>query len=706
MKKFIKSTCRCCLMDRTTAKTEKIKNGIKKRKLGKWTIAIYAIIALFTLALVTAPFSIEKFPTQNDVALGDAAPIFLGGTNIRPYGENSITLKKEDLTIQFGSKNTPYTSASSGDTTAYVSAKFVFVNTGKDISLKVGFPFGLATEEDFGTPNISNASVKINGKKITPLFLSAETGKYDPWMYFNVSFYAKETKTLEVAYYAYPTDGYFLYVLKTGALWKGPIGELNIDLKFPYRPVYPAVLSVAPSGCAVKGNDIVYHLKNYEPDKNIKVGFLSEKFYKKIAPLREKAEKTGTPEDWYAYARALLPVDIVGPYGSRYRDGFFIKEYKANGYEKFVQKELTEAVKNCKGTVYEKILQVADAARFNKQDTFSEGVYGMKDFTQIEHTFGTSLEKPETKEVGRIVAYYYWWKANALGDMHRYEGFDALVRFIKFAPEYISFDECKYIESDPEIVTYTPFSNLVFSEPLLEEFTYPEKVVIQTKNGRAYTVKFYFKTSMERKLSQLREFQTHLKDEADKILQNSDNIQFDFDNLSSGEIVATYAVPSGKLNALKKTVDKIPEIVGTKDSPFYVYPSALITLLQKGSVPKEWDISSIKNDAIAKLNKTETEIKEGAKNPYWEKMKSSKENTYEGVIGLPVKCIENNKYFLEKVPDKATIEVEQDSEVAQSPDEKAQNPISNNTQKQAERVILWIAVISAAGLFLLHLKRR
>ncbi len=649
-------------------------------------LALVLIVLLFVLAIFSS--------TNYGSTKADEGAIEETASNIIPVNSSQIELEKEDLKITL-----------TDNWTAYVDAVFIMKNTGEKVNQKMGFP----SEQPAEIP--SSFKVFVNGKELPLSNVEEKVSGSNVWEISTIPFNKGEEKTIRVTYVVEHLYGYsFNYILKTGATWKGSIGSLDITITLPGKATPPFLLKALPSGYTVKGNDIIYHLKNYEPDQNIVVDFLPDYFYKKITSLKETAEKTGAPKDWYTYIKALLPVDIVGPYGSRTPHRYFVNEYRTDGYEEFVQKELTEAMKKCKGTTYEKILQIAEAARFNKQNTFYGGVYGMKDFTQIERAFGTSLEKPETKEVGRIVAYYYWWKANALGDMNKYEGFDALVRFIKLAPRYIPFGECENMQN-PEVVGCTPFPPSKYA--IFEEFVYPEKVVIQTKNGRVYAVKFYFKNSMEKGLSQLRDFQRHLKYEADKILQNGSDIQFDFNNLYSGEIVATYAVPFGKLDALKQTVDKIPEVVGTKDSPFYVYPNALITLLRQGSVPKEWDISSIRNNIVAQLSKTEAEIKEGAKNPYWEKMKgdddydsSNYENTYKATISLPLEYIENNKYFLEKVPDKVAIEVEQNSEVAQSPDEKTQNPVSNSAQQKAGKVVMWIAIISAVVLFLLYEKDR
>lgn len=291
---------------------------------------VFALLIFFVLPLFS----------QN-VVYADAAPVFLGGINIAPYNgasilpynENSIALKKENLTIQF--KN----GGSYNSSTATVYAKFIFVNTGNKASLKMGFPFGLAEEGGFNIPNsIANLKVKIDGKAITPNLIRTEGSKYDPWIYFNVSFDKDETKMLEVSYDAIPIGGYFLYVLKTGALWKGPIGILNIDLKFPYEAVCPDVLSVKPLGYAVKGNEVLYHLVNFEPISNIEVEFLPYSFYEKIKPLKDKAETTNSANDWFNYALSLFPDN---PLGMLQR---FVMFYKTTAYSDYVSDVLDRAM--------------------------------------------------------------------------------------------------------------------------------------------------------------------------------------------------------------------------------------------------------------------------------------------------------------------------------------------------------------------------
>jgi len=79
------------------------------------------LVVLILLVCFVSSF-VPKYSIQ-----ADAAPVFMGGVNIIPYNENNITLKEENLVINFEKTGTY------NDSTASVDAKFVFVNTGDKI---------------------------------------------------------------------------------------------------------------------------------------------------------------------------------------------------------------------------------------------------------------------------------------------------------------------------------------------------------------------------------------------------------------------------------------------------------------------------------------------------------------------------------------------------------------------------------------------
>ena len=354
------------------------------------------LTAIFLLAFFVLPLFLPQKATY-----ADAGPVYLYGVNIVPYHENSIELTKEDLSIDFTKNN------SFGEGRADVYAKFVFFNTGDKITLKMGFPFRIA-EERGNIPFPSDVAVKVNGKTIKVNRITTETSKYDPWIYFDVSFDRGETKTVEVGYTAIPLEGYFMYVLNTGALWKGPIGTLDIRMKFPYKAVYPYVLSVKPLGYTAKGNEIFYHLTNFEPTSDIKVEFLPPGFYEKILPLKEKAEKTNNATDWFNYALALFPRNPLGELEE------FVARYKTSAFKEYLLDVSNKAMGMQKEESAEyRILREIYDAHFSSYERFHKGYNSLVESSNgyytfpdsVLTTFGNDIEAPQSKLEGRIIGY-------------------------------------------------------------------------------------------------------------------------------------------------------------------------------------------------------------------------------------------------------------------------------------------------------------
>ncbi len=102
---------------------------------------------------------------------------------------------------------------------------------------------------------------------------------------------------------------------RQGRLWKGPIGDLTIDVNFG-RPSLDSLdlLSVQPAGYHTQGNHILWHFTDYEPQQDIEIESMYAGFWKSVLPLKNAAERTGAEADWYRYAMALLPGNIVGKY--------------------------------------------------------------------------------------------------------------------------------------------------------------------------------------------------------------------------------------------------------------------------------------------------------------------------------------------------------------------------------------------------------
>lgn len=315
-------------------------------------------IIMLCLVSVTIPIKVTR---------ADTAPFFIGGVNIKPYQENNIELSKENLVITFNKGDNPV------NTAVNVSAQFTFINTGDKVSLKVGFPFSLATKPGFDTTSSLESlkvKVKIDGKEITPTFVDpGESSEYAPLIYFDMTFDKHETKNVEVSYESIAAGGYFLYVLNTGSYWKGPIGTLDMTFNFPYEATSPNVLSITPGGYKVQGKTVSYHLTDYEPTQNIEVEFLPYYVYEKINPLRLQAEKSNAAMDWYNYAMALFPNNPLASFDD------FVSWYSTSAFMDYVSNVLNEAMSlQDKNRGEYIILKEIYDAHYRSPGSFTEGL--------------------------------------------------------------------------------------------------------------------------------------------------------------------------------------------------------------------------------------------------------------------------------------------------------------------------------------------
>jgi len=614
-----------------------------------------------------------------DSAKADVGAIGEGSTNIVPVNNTQIELTKEDLVINLE--------------TGTVDALFYMKNTGDKTDQKMGFPFQKGIEYSW-----ENFFVYVNNKQIPETDVHEGDSNSAMWKVFTVPFEKDEEKTVRVKYAVLLTYPSFTYFLTTGSTWKGSIGELNITITLPGEAKPPLLLKAIPSGYKTEGKNIVYHFENYEPKEDIIVEYLPPDFYKETEELRDKAYKTNKPEDWYNYLKKLLPIDIVGPYGRRNPHGYFVNAYKTDGYENFVRSELQRGIEACKDTEYGKILSVAYEAHFANKDAFLGGVSEIKDFGKIESLFGDELEHPKTKEMGRIVAYYYWWKANALGgNSPKYESFDALAKFIKLAEKYIPFDECKYL-NNVEIVQYTPY--YVDSPPVFEEFINPKKIVIKKDaSNKIQSIRFDFQIIRGWGAEEYKE--TIMAYEAAKIAKEIPDITFDLHSDTPNIIPMTCTIPKGDLAPFEEEINKILQILGTEHSPIYVYPKMLLEKMKENPSISELDTKNLKENLVSKLENAKKEI-EGNVTDYWKRMKDGgySNNTYKGVMKLPVEFIEKNEMLLDKIPDKILVETVRANGAAENntntqPEHPA-NPA--NTANKMPFIWIWIILIAVIAI--------
>ena len=351
-------------------------------------------------ALIVAAFLCAGFPPD---ATANSGPIYFSAGVLVPTTSNDIRLTREVLTIDYSNQIARKSDSQLG--AVDVHARFWFRNEGGAVTQKMGFPLGREELSGYGYFN-TGFTVIVDGAAVTSIALEEQkpgTGSeltYGEWNTFEVSFSAGQTRVVDVTYRIRPRGGYFLYVLQTGRLWKGTIGDLTVDVNFGRQPVFPDLLSVQPAGYRVQGNHILWHFTDYEPQQDIEIESMTPAFWQTVRPLKEAAERTGSEADWYRYALALLPDNIVGRYpaGSQGEGDVpsnpqgFIRGLQTSTYADYVQRTLLTALNHCThGSANARILGAAYQARFSSYQVAGDFLSGVEVWTTIPSTRAHSI---------------------------------------------------------------------------------------------------------------------------------------------------------------------------------------------------------------------------------------------------------------------------------------------------------------------------
>jgi hypothetical protein len=324
-------------------------------------------MAVVLLAAVALLCTLHPAPVR-----ADSGPIYFSAGMLVPTTSSDIRMTREVLTIDYTTATAK--TSSPQDNLVGVHARFWFRNEGKAVTQKMGFPLGREVLNGFGYFD-SGFTVTADGVTVTttPFDDQKPTGgtalTYAMWRTFEIPFAAGQTRLVDVTYRIYPRGGFFLYVLQTGRLWKGPIGDLSIDVNFGRDPVFPDLLSVQPAGYRVMGNHLVWHFTNEEPEQDIEIESMDPAFWETVRPLKDAAEHSGTEADWYRYAMALLPDNVVGAYPSEGGDASipegFVRGLQTSAYADYVQRTLLTALNHCaQGSASARILRAAFQARW------------------------------------------------------------------------------------------------------------------------------------------------------------------------------------------------------------------------------------------------------------------------------------------------------------------------------------------------------
>lgn len=323
---------------------------------------------LVVSVLITAVLLCTGLPAA---AMADSGPVYYSAGVLVPTTSNDIRLTREVLTIDYTDQV--------GNGPVDVHARFWFRNEGKAVTQQMGFPLGRELLSGFGIWG-SQFKVTMDGAAVKTLNFDEKKNTagnselaYDQWNTFEIPFAAGQSRLIDVTYTILPRGGYFLYVLQTGRLWKGPIGDLTIDVNLGREAVFPDLLSVQPAGYHTQGDHILWHFTNYEPEQDIEIESMFPDFWTTVRPLRDAAERTGTEADWCRYTMALLPDTVVGRYpndatetGGAYSPLGFVRGLQTSAYADYVRQILMTALNHSThGSADARVLRAAYDARFS-----------------------------------------------------------------------------------------------------------------------------------------------------------------------------------------------------------------------------------------------------------------------------------------------------------------------------------------------------
>jgi len=259
------------------------------------TMAIVLIVTLFSFTSVYA----------DDTSLGRTPE------GVFPLQENDVIMESEEITVDL-EKN-------------HVECIFVFHNTGKNKNLYMGFPGKMFDTMDNGLTNDTNLELShfktfIKGKELpvtrekgvqqnnaensdtldtsntSNTSNTSDTSQYSEFFTFTVPFEGDEMVTVRNTYDFVPTydsigNIFTGYVLKTGAMWKGPIGSAKVTFKLGKIKPYQ-IEDVKLGGFKFVGNDLVWERNNFEPNYDLSLSYNNYRYSAKdLSNLTDDVEK-------------------------------------------------------------------------------------------------------------------------------------------------------------------------------------------------------------------------------------------------------------------------------------------------------------------------------------------------------------------------------------------------------------------------------
>ena len=197
--------------------------------------------------------------------------VYDNGHAAYPINTDKIRMVSEKISVNMEGTGT--------NRIAHVTCEFFFKNTtSQEVKAKIGFPsyYEIGDNEQQKPPLWDFVSF-IDGKKVKVAIRKQAKKKglkgiY--WYTWDVAFPPSQRVTLKNTYKAPLSFSYsnqwFTYILKTGANWKGPIGQSEIEIIYKSNEdLRRRVVKASPSNFRIDDNKIIWKFINFTPTEDI-----------------------------------------------------------------------------------------------------------------------------------------------------------------------------------------------------------------------------------------------------------------------------------------------------------------------------------------------------------------------------------------------------------------------------------------------------
>jgi len=209
--------------------------------------------------------------------LGDDYESGLDGDQVFPVKSTAVRMASERVEVFVG-----WAAERGGHAKMRVAAEFVLVNDSTEPqTILVSFPVS-DHEEEF-TRTVDGQAVAVHKYEVKdPNGLVTHYHAYTS----EIRFEPRQTRRVRVTYVAAsdarsgwpPYPACWSYILRTGALWKGTIGEAEVVVHFPaamppggFGPFRSEAVLLSPLGYEVNGRTVTWTFKDFEPDEDIHI---------------------------------------------------------------------------------------------------------------------------------------------------------------------------------------------------------------------------------------------------------------------------------------------------------------------------------------------------------------------------------------------------------------------------------------------------